>query len=129
MACLSHSEHIKDWYRNISDVSGVHEIKVKRLSKIVKSTNSKVVMSSSWRFGWWNTLYEDMFDDQRKLTDLLNKYNIEVIDITPKSPDGRRDKEILAWLSKHEDEVVEEVITDDENVNSISSMSLENFLK
>ena len=44
-------------------------------------------MSSSWRFGWWNTLYEDMFDDQRKLTDLLNQYNIEVINITPKSPD------------------------------------------
>ena len=33
------------------------------------------------------------------------------------------------YISKHEDEVVEEVITDDENVNSISSMSLENFLK
>ena len=114
MACLSHSEHIKDWYRNISDVSGVHKRKAKRLSKIVKSTNAKVVMSSSWRFGWWNTLYEDMFDDQRKLTDLLNKYNIEVIDITPKSPDGRRDKEILAWLSKHEDEVENFVILDDE---------------
>ena len=114
LACLSHSEYIKDWYRRVTDPFGVHERKVKRLAKIIKKTDAKVVMSSSWRFGWWNTLYEDMFDDQRKLTDLLNKYNIEVIDITPKSPDGRRDKEILAWLSKHEDEVESFVILDDE---------------
>ena len=33
------------------------------------------------------------------------------------------------YISKHEDEVIEEIITDDENINSISSMSLENFLK
>ena len=114
MACLSHSEHIKDWHRRVTDPCGVHESKVKRLVKIKKKTEAKVVMSSSWRFGWWNTLYEDMFDDQRKLTDLLNQYNIEVIDITPKSPDGSRDKEILAWLSKHEDEVGNFVILDDE---------------
>ena len=114
MACLSHSEHIKDWYRNISDVSGVHKRKAKRLSKIVKSTNAKVVMSSTWRGIFWETHYNEKTDNQKKLVDLLNKYNIEVIDITPKSPNRRRDKEILAWLSKHEDEVGNFVILDDE---------------
>lgn len=114
LACLSHSEHIKDWYRNISDVSGVHERKIKRLSKIVKSTNAKVVMSSSWRGMFWKVPYNKKTYDQKKLVDLLDKYNIEVIDITPKSPDRRRDKEILAWLSKHEDEVENFVILDDE---------------
>lgn len=114
IACFTNSKKIKNWYRKVSDPVGIHERKVKRLAKIVKATNAKVVMSSSWRFGWWNTPYEKQFEDQRKLTDLLNKYHIEVIDITPKSSDGRRDKEITEWLSKHKDMVNNFVILDDE---------------
>ena len=114
LMCLTKSKTLKRWYRNFTDPCGVHERKVKRLAKIVKATNAKVVMSSSWRFGWWNTPYEKQFEDQKKLTDLLNKYNIEVIDITPYSSDGRRDKEINEWLTNHEDLVKRFVILDDE---------------
>ena len=71
-------------------------------------------MSSIWRYGFWNVPYENKSKDQRLLTDLLNKYNIEVIDITPKSFDGRRDKEILSWLAQHENGVDKFVILDDE---------------
>lgn len=71
-------------------------------------------MSSSWRHSFWNVSYEDKSEDQKLLTDLLNKYNIEVIDITPKSLDGRRDKEILSWLSHHENKIKNFVILDDE---------------
>lgn len=115
IACVTKSERIRSWYRNITDPCGVHENKVKRLARIVKATHAKVVMSSSWRFGWWNTPYEEQYKDQRKLTDLLKKYNIEVIDITPCSREGKRDKEILSWLSKHENEVDRFIILDDEN--------------
>ena len=48
------------------------------------------------------------------LVSILNKYNIKVIDITPGSPDGSRDKEIKEWLTKHEDMVKRFVILDDE---------------
>lgn len=113
--CLLKNEYIKEWYRKISDPCGIHESKIRRLAKIVKKTNAKVVMSSSWRFGWWKTPYEEMYEDQKKLTDLLKKYEIDVIDITPRSIDGKRDKEILSWLSKHEDEVGNFIILDDEN--------------
>ena len=106
--------HIKELYRKLTDVSGVHERKVKRLAKIVHKTGAKVVMSSSWRGYFWKVPYDEKTGNQKKLADLLNKYNIEVIDITPKSPDGRRDKEILTWLSRHEDEVENYVILDDE---------------
>ena len=112
--CLTKSKKLKCWYRKITDTCGVHERKVKRLAKIVRETNSKVVMSSSWRFGWWNTPYEQQFEDHKKLTDLLNKYNIEIIDITPGSLKGRRDREILSWLAKNEDKVRQFVILDDE---------------
>ena len=114
LVCFTKSSKLKSWYANWTDPYGVHKSKVKRLAKIVRATNAKVVMSSSWRFGWWNTPYEEQYADQRKLTDLLTEFDIEVIDITPQSMDGRRDKEILAWLSKNEDIVLRYVILDDE---------------
>lgn len=112
--CLINSNRLKDWYIKFTDPYGIHERKVKRLSKIIRSTNAKVVMSSSWRFSWWNTPYEKQSENQKKLTRLLDKYNIEVIDITPGSSDNRRDKEIIEWLSEHEDLVKRFVILDDE---------------
>lgn len=114
IACFLKNKHIKNWYRKVSDPFGVHKTKVKRLSKIVKNTNAKIVMSSSWRGGFWNVPYEEKTDHQKKLTDLLNKYNIEVIDITPKSKTGRRDEEIISWLSKNEEKVKGFIILDDE---------------
>lgn len=114
LACLTHNENIKEWYRKISDPCGVHERKVKRLAKIVHSTNAKIVMSSSWRNAFWNTPYEEKKWNLKKLADLFIKYNIEVIGITPRSPRGRRDDEIISWLSKHETEVDKFVILDDE---------------
>lgn len=111
---LTKNARLKFLYAKLTNPFGVHKSKVRRLAKIVRATNAKVVMSSSWRFGWWNTPYEKQFEDQKKLTDLLNKYNIEVIDITPRSSDGRRDKEIKEWLKKNEDIVQRFVILDDE---------------
>ena len=36
------------------DLYGVHKDKVRRLAKIVHKTGAKVVMSSSWRDGYWS---------------------------------------------------------------------------
>lgn len=114
IVCLFHIEWLREWYRKISDPCGVHESKVKRLAKIVHSTNAKIVMSSSWRSAFWYIPYEEKTWNLKKLADLFIKYNIEVIDITPRSPRNRRDDEIISWLSKHEDEVDKFVILDDE---------------
>ena len=102
------------WYKHISEPFGIHESKVRRLAKIVKATDAKIVMSSSWRCGWWKCPYEKQYEDQRQLTDLLNKYNIEVIDITPTLKSGARGQEICQWLSKHKNMVNSFIILDDE---------------
>ena len=117
LACLSKNDKIKSWYRKISDPCGVHERKVKRLSKIIKATNAKVVMSSSWRFGWWNIPYDKAPKDFKKLTDLFIKYNIDVMGITPDlhRKNLKRDREILQWLYENEDKVDKYIILDDEN--------------
>lgn len=108
------SSTFSNWYRNKINPSGIHEKKVKRLAKIIQNTNAKVVMSSSWRIGFWDVSYEEKIGRQKVLADMLNKYNIDVIDITPYSNNGRREDEIIAWLSRHEDEVESFVILDDE---------------
>ena len=117
LACLSKNDKIKSWYRKITDPCGVHERKVKRLSKIVKATNAKVVMTSSWRFGWVKIPYEDAPKDFRKLSDLFIEYNIDVIDITPDlhRKNLKRDRKILQWLYENEDKVDKYIILDDEN--------------
>lgn len=118
LACFTKNKKIKALYRKYSDPCGVHERKVKRLAKIVKTTNAKVVMSSSWRFLWWNITYDRAPKDFKKLTDLFIKYNIDVIDITPNlhKKNLKRDREILQWLYENEDKVDKYIILDDENI-------------
>ena len=99
------------FYKRYYQPFTIHESKVKRLAKIINKTNAKVVMSSSWKHGWWNTPYKDQFDDQKRLTDLLNKYNIKIIDITPNLQ--TRGEEINSWLINHPN-VTNFVILDDE---------------
>lgn len=106
---------MQKWYRKYTrGPFTIHKEKVKRLYNIVAETGAKIVMSSSWRSVFWNVSYEEKSKDQKLLVDLLNKYNVEVIDITPNSPDGRRDKEISSWISQHENEIDNFVILDDE---------------
>ena len=106
------SDRLKDWYRDITEPFGVHERKVKKLAKIIHNTmNTKVVISSCWRFGLQSN---NLSYAQRKLLDLFDKYDIKIYGYTPRSESGKRDEEIKAWLSKHE-EVNKFIILDDEN--------------
>ena len=106
------SDRLKSWYRDITEPFGVHESKVKRLAKIVHNTmNTKVVISSCWRFGLQSN---NLSYAQRKLLDLFDKYDIKIYGYTPRSESGKRDEEIITWLSKHK-EVNKFIILDDEN--------------
>ena len=106
------SDRLKSWYRDITEPFGVHERKVKRLAKIVHNAmNTKVVISSCWRFGLQSN---NLSYAQRKLLDLFDKYDIKIYGYTPRSESGKRDEEIKAWLSKHK-EVNKFIILDDEN--------------
>lgn len=102
-------------FRKYFDIFGVDEKRVKMLAKIVQKTNAKIVMSSTWRFSFWKTSYEEKCERQKKLYNLLKKYDIEVVDITPTSSTGRRETEIQQWLNNTELVVDSFVILDDES--------------
>ena len=105
------SNRLKGWYRELTEPFGIQESKIKRLGKIVHKTNAKVVISSSWRFSLQSS---NLTDNDKRLLDLFDKYNIEIYGYTPRSESGKRDEEIKAWLSKHK-EVNKFIILDDEN--------------
>jgi hypothetical protein len=73
---------------------------VKRLNRILKETDAKIVLSSTWR----------LFEDNKEI---LEKTGIKYIDVTP-SFHGLRGEEINDWLSKHP-EVDRYVILDDDS--------------
>ena len=118
IVCKFNSKKLINWYRELTDPCGVHEKKVKLLAKIVHKARAKVVMSSTWRHSYWKFVNGESdynIDRVKKLADLFNKYNIEVIGITPRIQNHGRDSEIVQWLSQHEDEVENFIILDDEN--------------
>lgn len=112
--------------RSLVDIFGVHESKVKRLAKIVKATDAKIVVSSSWRRAWsryasgsGNHIPQDIY----RLAKLFHKYNIPVIGTTGYDSQGRRGIEILQWLAKHESELYSFCIIDDEKFDIESLFS------
>lgn len=113
-ARFTKSDKVKDFIRKLFDPCGVHKSKVKRLSKIIKATGAKVVMSSARRFSFWKKPYQDMSTDLKRLVDLFIEYDIDVIDITPRLC-SNRDQEILNWLAINEENIDKFIILDDEN--------------
>lgn len=110
----------KDRIRNIPFVN--HK-KILLLKRIIDKTNAKVVLSSTWRYGWYDIENgdTDTFDayDFNKLTEKLKEYNIEFISKTPESNHYHRGLEIKEWFENWNGEIIEKfVILDDvDNMN------------
>jgi hypothetical protein len=112
--------HLRVWFNRHYDIFGIRPYKVYLLSKIIRKTNSKVVISSSWRAGF---LVDNIKDSRLyKLKKYLKKYDIEVIGITPRAKDGCpsnliRETEIRTFLKMINDinKVTSYVVLDDES--------------
>lgn len=96
------------------DLFGVRTTMTRRLAKIVRKTDAKIVISSSWRGSWYDS-YEDKGRRARALEDQLRRFKIydSVIGITPRSSKGYRETEIRQWLFERDD-VDAFVVLDDE---------------
>ena len=80
----------------------------KLLQKIVRDTDAKIVLSSSWRIGLkWHR--------ESVLIDRLKEYDMDIIDCTPILNGCCRGDEIRKWLDKTIEDIEQFVILDDES--------------
>lgn len=93
----------------------VEDSRIELLKQIVDATGAKIVLSSSWRSGWYDqdegkeTIDLDMY---KGLIEKLNEHNLKLIDKT--GYDLERGDEIQTWLNEWTEEPVEAfVIIDD----------------
>lgn len=104
---------LKDlWFR--WDLFGVRRKYVRNLNRIIKATNAKVVISSSWRGGWYIP-YNKCNPRMKSLKDQFYHYKIDVVGVTPKILDSKREDEINEWLAKTDYTIDNFVILDDES--------------
>lgn len=102
LICIINNKKLTQWYRDTTEPFGIHTPKFKRFAKIVRKTGAKVVISSCWRWRLTETPFEEMNKHELKFYNLCKKYGISIYDITPRSSNGRRDKEIIEWLASYE---------------------------
>lgn len=97
----------------------VEDEKVQLLKQLVTRTGAEIVLSSSWRYGWWvkrkvNPTPSDLssirlFDALEKK---LSEYGLELLDHTDET--STRGQEIAWWLESWDGEPIESfVILDD----------------
>lgn len=96
----------------------VEDAKIELLKEIVDRTGAEIVLSSSWRIGWWDLDHGTSsgvdVDDFIALRDKLREFGLEMVDYTPRMSGIRRGEEITAWLKYWKGEQIESfVILDD----------------
>ncbi len=98
-----------------SDNDRIDLSRVKLLADLVKATDAKIVLTSTWRVDW-NIIPLLCGDFGKYLNECFAAYDLSILDKTPVISllSGRR-KEILTWLSRHRSEVESFVILDDMN--------------
>ena len=99
------SENCVDGYIDLS--------RVKLLADIVNVTDAKIVLISSLRLDW-DKSSELCGDDGKYINKCLATYGLSIMDKTPYiSFFTARRKEVLSWLSEHQNELESFVIIDD----------------
>lgn len=97
----------------------VNDNRIKLLKEIIDATGAKIVLSSTWRIGWYDRdygLHSPHVEDFNKLEEKLNESGITFISRTPILPSGYRGEEIKSWLDNWMGEPVESfVIIDDDS--------------
>ncbi len=97
----------------------VEDEKVQLLKQLVTRTGAKIVLSSSWRYGWWakrkvNPTPSDLSSIRlfEALEKKLSEYGLELLDYTDET--STRGQEIAWWLESWDGEPIESfVILDD----------------
>lgn len=107
--------------REISDGTLIDMEKIRLLSKLIQSTNSKIILHSGWKY-WFDSDLKPLCREAENLRSLLEKEGLTIADITPDHATEEIKKsrkfslvkadEMLAWLAEHKD-VEKWIVIDD----------------
>lgn len=93
--------------------------KVKLLQELVNKSGAKVVLSSTWRIGWFdvdNEIYSGLGEEFIALKNKLLEFGIKLSSRTPITEKRYRGNEIHMWLENWKgDEITDFVILDDDS--------------
>lgn len=96
----------------------VNDHKIKLFKQIIDTTNAKIILSSTWRKGWFdqsNGLDTESGYHFQKLKDKFLEYDLEFIARTPITSDGYRGAEIDMFLKGWKGESITNfIILDDD---------------
>ena len=130
---LNTSESIKQskehYLKTGEIISQISENKIQILSKIINETNAKIVLSSLWKLHFIKTNDGKIIPKNKKaelLIKLLNKYSLEIYDITPNNNTRNRTLEILEYIKNNN--IDSFIIIDDED-NGLKEIFKEHFFK
>lgn len=104
----------------IGGIYFVDDEKIKLLKELIDNTDAKVVLSSTWRFGWEDLelgLETNNKNDFVMLRDKLLEYDITLYDKTPRSASRYRGEEIGMWLKDRNDIDNILILDDDTDMN------------
>lgn len=68
--------------REISDGTLIDEEKIKLLARLVKETNSKIILHSGWRI-WFDSKLKPLRAEAKRLLELLEKEGLCIEGLTP----------------------------------------------
>ena len=93
--------------------------KIQLVKDIVDATGARIVLTSTWRFGWHdidNHVNSPNAADFISLREEFNKIGLDFFDKTERSDDEYRGKEISIWLENHPEVTNYAVIDDDTDI-------------
>ena len=107
----------------------IDDFRVKLLSDIVQQTNAKIVLTSTWRFGFKRTFFglKPINNSTKALVEHLSKHHLKIYDILPDSPNEQRTYDVLVYIRTHN--IQKFVVIDDEEFNFQSPQFKEHFFK
>ena len=93
--------------------TGVDDVNLCQLARIVRKTGAVIVLSSTWKDMWHPDAPEKNAPDFTYLLQKLRKYDLALLDKTPGESSAYRGREIIDWIATNKKEIESFVVLDD----------------
>lgn len=101
---------------------------VRSFCSFVTQVNGQIILTSSWRSGFVDTLSKENTPQIKTLENMLLVHGIKIMDKTPYLPGRKRDKEIERFLYlKESDAMHEDYIIIDDDKGEFGVMGKKNY--